>query len=130
MVALSVAVTVNETGAPEGLVHSTLIFEGSVSTGPFETVTLNCAIPTLSCASYARQVTTVVPRGKVEPDAGSQVTGTLPLTASTAEAVYVTTGLLALVRMSPGTVTTGATTSRTKTGKLADALPKLSVAVQ
>jgi hypothetical protein len=40
-VALSVAVTVYDTAAPAELVASVVIGAGNVSTGPFETVTLN-----------------------------------------------------------------------------------------
>src|SRR5258708_1889104 len=91
IVALSVAVTVNETAAPLGPVASAVMFAGSVSTGPLDTVTLNVPTPMLACASYAMQVTVVVPRSNVAPEGGEQCTVTLPLTASVADAVYVTT---------------------------------------
>jgi hypothetical protein len=45
MVALSVAVTTYVTAAPAALVASAVMSGGSVSTGPFDTVTLNVPIP-------------------------------------------------------------------------------------
>ena len=48
------------------------------------TVTLNDAVAVLPCASLALQFTVVVPIGNVEPDAGVQLTGVGPSTASVA----------------------------------------------
>jgi hypothetical protein len=50
-VALSVAVTVYETAAPALLVASAVIGAGKVSTGPFDTVTLNEPKPAFACES-------------------------------------------------------------------------------
>ena len=53
------------------------------------TVTVNEPLALLPEASVAVQVTIVVPSGKVEPDAGEQVTAGEGSTASVAEAVKV-----------------------------------------
>lgn len=57
--------------------------------------------------SAAVQVTVLAPIGKVEPEARTQVTGRIPSTASSADAVYVTTapaGPVASRVIGPGTV--------------------------
>jgi hypothetical protein len=75
---------------------------------------LNDAEPVLPALSVAEQVTLVEPIGKVEPEAGLQVTCTEPSTMSEAEAEKFTTaptGPVALTVMSAGTVTTGAVLS-------------------
>ena len=46
------------------------------------TVTVNVLVDEFPCASVALQVTVVAPSGKVEPDAGLQVTATAPSTMS------------------------------------------------
>jgi len=73
------------------------------------TVTLNDADALLPVLSVAEQVTVFVPTGKVEPEAGVQLTGTEPSTRSDAEAENVTTApeLAACTVISDGTVTTG-----------------------
>src|SRR5206468_4708968 len=48
------------------------------------TVTPNTAAPTLPCASLAEQFTSVLPIGAIEPDGGTQTTGTAPSTMSSA----------------------------------------------
>ena len=53
------------------------------------TVTLKLPFAVLPAASLAEQLTVVAAMGNVEPDAGVQDTGTLPSTASVAEAEYV-----------------------------------------
>jgi hypothetical protein len=55
---------------------------GRASIGPVvsTTVTLNVLLAVLPAASVAEQLTMVVPRGKVLPEAGEQLTATLPLT--------------------------------------------------
>jgi hypothetical protein len=98
------------------------------------TVTLNDPDAELPALSVAEQVTVVVPRGKVEPEAGLQVTGTEPSTGSEAEAVNLTTAPLALVAgtvMSDGSVKLGGVLSTTFTLKEAEPVrPALSVAEQ
>jgi len=54
------------------------------------TVTVKLPVDVLPALSVAEQVTTVRPTGKVEPDGGEQVTGTVPSTTSVAVAVKVT----------------------------------------
>jgi len=48
------------------------------------TVTMKLPLDVLPALSVAEQVTTVTPRGNVEPDAGEQVTGSGPSTLSVA----------------------------------------------
>src|SRR5262245_51595811 len=55
------------------------------------TQTTNVLVVVLPAASVAVQVTVVLPGAKVEPEAGEQVTGTVPSTLSVAVAVKVTT---------------------------------------
>jgi hypothetical protein len=78
-VALAEYVTV----APEGPVAGAVMLAGTVIVGAV-TVTVNVAVAVLPAASVAVQVTVVVPFGKVEPDGGTQVTGTVPSTMSVA----------------------------------------------
>jgi hypothetical protein len=54
------------------------------------TVTEKLPVDVLPTLSVAEQVTVVVPRGKIEPDSGEQVTGSVPSTASVAVATKVT----------------------------------------
>ena len=86
------------------------------------TVTSKLLLPVLPAASVAVQVTVVVPRPKVEPEAGAHVTGTLPSTRSVALAVKVTTApdgpVASIPVMFAGTVTAGAVVSWTVTVKL------------
>jgi hypothetical protein len=81
--------------------------------------------------SLAKQVTVVVPMGKVEPDGGLQVTGREPSTRSLAEAANVTTlpvGPVASAVMFAGSVSTAGVVSCTLLEKLAlPVLPRLSV---
>jgi hypothetical protein len=62
----------------------TLLIVGGVVS---RTVTVNVFVAVLPAPSLAEQVTVVVPRANVELDAGLQVTGTFPLTASLAVGV-------------------------------------------
>ena len=67
---------------------------GTVITGGVVslTVTLNDALAVFPAPSVAEQLTLVVPAAKMEPDAGEQLTGTLPYTMSVAlGSVYDTT---------------------------------------
>src|SRR5436190_16822141 len=88
---LSVAVGVaNVTIEPAGPFASTeLSGETPVSTGAVMSmrvsVTVNEACCVLPCVSVAEHVTGVVPRGKLAPDAGVQVTGRTPSTLSVAD---------------------------------------------
>ena len=94
------------------------------------TVTLNDADALLPVLSIAEQVTVVVPNGKVEPDAGVQVTGMEPSTRSEAETENVTTapGLVACTVISDGSFNSGGVVSATVTLKEAEpTLPALSV---
>ncbi len=52
-------------------------------------MTVKLSVPVLPAASVAEQMTVVVPRAKVEPEAGSQVVVTEPSTRSVAEASKV-----------------------------------------
>lgn len=82
----SVAVTVKVTTAPEELVASALMFPGRLRVGRPDTVTVKLPVALFPALSVAVQVTVVVPSGKVEPEAGVQLTGTVPSTASVADA--------------------------------------------
>ncbi len=68
---------------------SAVMLAGSVSAGAVVSCTLTVKLPlaVLLWASVAEQFTVVVAIGKVEPDAGEQVMGTGPSTASLAEAL-------------------------------------------
>ena len=100
------------------------------------TLTGNEAVAVLPRASFAEHVTVVVPRGKVDPVAGEQLTSTGPLTRSTAiGGVYAAReppGPSASTIGPTGTwLKTGAVVSRTLTRNVALALfPLPSVAVQ
>jgi hypothetical protein len=126
---------VNVTTAPPVLVARAVMFDGTVTTGGVSvTVIVKLAVPVLVCSSVAEQFTVVVPSGNVEPDAGVQVTGSVPSTTSVALAVNVTAaplGLVACVVMFDGTATTGGVVSVTVTVKVPLAvLRAASVAVQ
>jgi hypothetical protein len=100
------------------------------------TLTVNPADAVLPRASLAVQVTGVVPTAKVEPEAGVQVTGTLPETRSVAVgAGQVTTAPLVLVAVTVMFAgipdRTGGVVSTTPTVKVAVAgLPAASEAEQ
>ena len=72
---LSLAVTENVTGTSRAILQGTVMFAGQVIVG-FAlslTVTVKLQIAVLPDASFAVQVTVVVPFGKVEPDGGLQL---------------------------------------------------------
>ena len=86
------------------------------------TVTVKLAVDVLPCASVDEQETVVTPSGNVEPDAGLQLTGSVPSTASVAETLYVTTAPLGPVASTvrlPGVVIAGGVVSCTVMLKLA-----------
>src|SRR3954469_10281484 len=95
---------------------------------------MNVPCAGLPAASVAEHVTVVVPTGNVLPEAGSQVTGTEPSTASLAVAVKLTAAPVADVAsavMSAGSVRSGAVVSATvTTNDFVPGLPAASVAVQ
>ena len=112
-----------------------MIGAGSVSTGAAVSVTVTWseAEHLLPAGSVAVAVTVVVPRPKAVPDAGAQMAGRAPSTASLAVAEKVTgvPGPEASTVTSPDVATTGTVASVTVTVKLpAVSLPAASVAVQ
>jgi sulfopyruvate decarboxylase TPP-binding subunit len=108
-----------ETIAPEGLVASVVISDGSVRVGAVVscTVTLKLPFAVIPLVSDAEQLTVVEPRAKMLPDRGEQVTGTEPSTASFAVgAEYVTVAPDAPVAstvISAGRLITGGVVSAT-----------------
>jgi hypothetical protein len=99
------------------------------------TVTLNEQEPVFPALSVAVQFTVVVPRPKVEPDAGAQVGVRVPSQLSVAVAVNVTLADIehaaAVTVLSPGQTTTGFSQSFTVTqNEQTPVFPALSVAVQ
>ena len=114
----SCALAVNVATAPAGLVASSSRSEGRVSRGGVvsTTVTLKVAVAVFPAASVAMAITTVVPRGKVLPERGVSVTGSVPSLLSVALAANVATAPsepAASTVISPGTVITGGVTSLT-----------------
>ena len=89
------------TVAPSAEAASIVTFVGVVNDGAVVSTTTTLkvvGVAALLCASVAVQVTAVVPRAKVLPDAGVQEAAKEPSTASTAVgAVYVTAAPEALV---------------------------------
>jgi len=84
----SVAEGLKLTALPEGPVASTVMFDGNVRVGAVvsRTVTVNVEVPVFLAVSVAEQVTVVVPRTNIAPDAGAQVTvGDAGPTASEAD---------------------------------------------
>jgi hypothetical protein len=137
----STAVAVKLTTAPVLLGAVTMMLAGTVTSGGVVsdppaavTVTVKVREPAFPCASVAEQVTLVVPTGKVDPEAGTQLTGKGPSTTSVADAPKVNgapEGPVAGKVAFAGTVTTGAVESRTVTANVAvAALPRVSYAVQ
>src|ERR1044071_164118 len=105
----------------------TVMFAGSVSVGAGCPMPIwNEAKEKLSLRSEAEHCTVVTPIGNVVPDAGKQVTGRAPSTASTALTLYVT-GFVPM--KDAGTVMTGPVVSPTKIRNEALVEPTLSVAV-
>jgi non-canonical (house-cleaning) NTP pyrophosphatase len=97
-------------------------------------MTLDDVEPVFPAASVAVQVMVVVPKWKVEPEAGEQVVGREPLTMSTAVAENVATApegpVASRVTGSPDIDTNGGVVSRTVTVEEAEpTLPAASVAV-
>lgn len=76
---------VNVTTAPEGLVASIMMSAGKLSVGDVVSCTVTVkvvGVAALPCVSVALQVTVVLPKAKVEPEAGEQVAVPAPSTAS------------------------------------------------
>src|SRR5581483_9876440 len=124
-----------ETIAPSGPVASNVWSPGSVRTGGTvsigRTVTLKLPLAELPCESVALHATAVTPTGKLDPEAGVQVTATGPSTRSEAVAVKVT-GVSAPVAFTAtsASVSTGGVVSTTFTSNVPDVvLPAPSVAV-
>ena len=94
------------------------------------TVTVKDPVAVFPAPSVADAWTVVLPTGKVLPEAGTSVTGTLPLTRSVAEAENVTTapeGAVASTVKLPGRASTGGVVSRTVTVKVPVVVPAASV---
>ena len=133
---ISVAEAEKLATAPEGPVASRIILAGTVTVGGVvsTTDTLKLALPVFPDASVAEQLTVVVPRAKVEPEAGEQVAARGPSTRSLAEAVkemVAPEGPVASTVIFAGSVTEGAVVSCTVTLKPPEALlPAESVAEQ
>ena len=133
---LSVAVAENVNGAPVVPVASIVAFAGTVTTGAVAstTVTVNVFVEMFVRLSAALQFTVVAPNGNVEPLAGVQLTATLPLTLSVADALNVNTAPLTAVASTValvGTVMTGPVVSDTVTeNALFAGLPRVSTALQ
>jgi hypothetical protein len=86
---LSIADVVYVNAAPVGAVASTVALAGTVMIGPVVSVTVteNVLFAGLPRVSTAPQVTAVGPSGKVDPLAGTQLTGRVPSTRSVADTV-------------------------------------------
>ena len=113
----------------------TEIGEGNVSTGPVPsvTVTVNEPVEAFPAASDDEHETVVTPMGNDEPEAGVQTTGRAPSTASSAEALKVTTALVpeAVTAIGEGSVSTGPVPSVTVTvNEPVEVLPVASDDVQ
>ena len=113
---MSSAVAAKVVTAPDRPVASSVRSPGTVTVGGVvsRTVTSKCALPSLPAASLAVQVTRVVPKPKLEPDAGEHDAGTEPSTASSAVALKVATapeGPVASIVSSAGTTTSGGVAS-------------------
>src|SRR5205823_1905690 len=120
---MSVAVAVKVAVAPDALVASLVIGPGQLTSGAVvsTTVTEKVQVFVLCAASKAVQVTVVLPRTKVLPLAGAQVTLSVPSTMSVAVAVKVAVapdGLVASFVSGAGQLTSGAVVSRTVTVKV------------
>lgn len=85
----SVAVTGKLTFAPLGPVAAAVMSAGTTITGGDDsaTVTTNDAVAVFPIESVAAQFTVVVAIANVDPDAGVQITGTVPSRVSVADAV-------------------------------------------
>jgi hypothetical protein len=132
----SVAVVVNVTAAPLGLVHSRtrlpehVIAGGVVST----TVTVNVQLAAFDESSVAVQLTVVAPRGKVLPDAGAHEIVGVESHTSVALVVYVTDAPLGLVhsriKFGEHVIAGGVVSCTLIANEHDDELPVASVAVQ
>ena len=110
------AEAVNDTAAPATPVASVVISADNVRTGAIVscTVTLKLPLAVLLLKSDAEQLIAVVPRAKVLPEAGEQVTGREPSTASfavTEKLAIAPEGPVASRVISAGSVRTGGVVS-------------------
>jgi len=133
---MSLAVAANVATAPAALVASLVMFAGQLTVGAVvsSTLTVKEFTPVLPWPSLAEQVTVVVPIANVVPEAGLQLTETVPAQTSLALAVKLTVAPAAPVAsavIGKGTVTTGAAVSWTVTLKeFMPVLPLPSLAEQ
>jgi hypothetical protein len=109
----SLALNVYVTALPLRPVASAVIFAGTVISGGVLSVTTTLNVLVASCPdrSLALQVTSVVPIGNDDPDAGEHVTGRSPSTASVAIGFAKVTTLLP-----PGDTSAFTTGAAPKTG--------------
>src|SRR5260370_14204413 len=79
---LSVAVAPKVTMAPAAPVACAVMGFGTCNAGGVvsTTVTVKLPVDVLPAVSVAEQFTVVVPSGKIEPEGGEQVTGSVPST--------------------------------------------------
>src|SRR6266487_590805 len=128
--ATSVAVAANVATAPPGPLASSVCDGGWTTTeGGVTSVTTTWKLPVARFCfqSRAEHETVVVPIGNCDPDDGLHVTAAGPETASTADAVNVTTApalLVEFTRIVSGRVSTGGVASGiTLTDSVDDAVP-------
>ena len=88
----SLAEVAKLTIAPEMSNAFTVILAGNVNVGGVVSTTVTVKLPftVLLCESVAEQLTVVIPRGNVEPEAGKQATANGPSITSLEEAVKLT----------------------------------------
>jgi hypothetical protein len=131
----SVAVTMNITAAPCGLVHSSNRSSGHEIVGPTVswTVTSNMQPLELLCASVAVHITVVVPMGKRSPLCGLHTIIGAASQTSDADTMNVTVAPDALVHsavIGPGHMMIGSVRSVTVTVNVHSCWPQLSLPVQ
>ncbi len=133
---MSVADAEKVTTAPAGLVTAVVISAGKDKEGAVVSTTVTSKLPVavLPVSSVAEQFTGVVPRAKVLPETGEQITGTELSAISVANGAKVATApaeLVASTVIVAGKDKEGGVVSTTATSKLPLAvLPAASVAEQ
>jgi uncharacterized protein YwlG (UPF0340 family) len=102
---VSLAVGVNITVAPDGLVHSCVMSDGQVIDGAVVSTTSTVNVhgrEVLLLSSEAVQLTVVMPMGKVLPEAGVHMTvGVVSHVSVAVGAVYITVAPAGLVHSTP-----------------------------